>query len=81
MPGWDLRDKKGCDFPGGGNNNNKSHQPVQLLVLSDHIKDARSGKLVTEMGFESWDEIFLEEPWAKHVNNNSNDDTKNSGHA
>eukprot|EP00986_Skeletonema_menzelii_P000510 scaffold152_cov220-Skeletonema_menzelii.AAC.2 len=40
MPGWNLREKIGCDFP--GNNNDKAHPPVQLLVLSDHIKDARS---------------------------------------
>jgi predicted AlkP superfamily pyrophosphatase or phosphodiesterase len=75
MPGWNLRDKKGCDFPGetDNNNNNKAHLPVQLLVLSDHIKDARSVKLASEMGFESWDEVFLEEPWAKHINNSSND--------
>lgn len=83
MPGWNLRDKKGCDFPGGGNNhqNDNAHPPVQLLVLSDHIKDARSGKLASEMGFDSWDEIFVEEPWARHLMmsspNNNNSKTTN----
>jgi hypothetical protein len=52
------------------------------LVLSDHIKDARSGKLASEMGFDSWDEIFVEEPWARRVmssppnNNNSKTTTR-----
>ena len=64
MPGWNLRDKKGCDFPG---NNDNANPPVQLLVLADHIKDARSGLLASEMGFDSWDDVFLQEPWAKHV--------------
>ena len=40
MPGWHLRDKKGCDLPGSHNEINNNYQPVQLLVLSDHIRDA-----------------------------------------
>ena len=56
MPGWNLRDKKGCDFSGNNNENEGSYQPVQLLVLSDKIRDARSeDKLASEMGFD-WDE-------------------------
>ena len=73
MPGWNLRDKKGCSFPGNNNHNNKAHPPVQLLVLSDHIKDAQSGKLASEMGFDSWDEVFVEQPWARHVGGTSSD--------
>jgi len=66
MPGWNLRGKMGCDFPGM-----TTHPPVQLLVLSDHIKDAQSGKLASEMGFDSWDEVFVEQPWARHVGGTS----------
>jgi len=65
MPGWNLRDKKGCDFP--GSQDAAASQPVQLLVLSDHIRDARSGKHASEMGFESWDDVFLEVPWARKL--------------
>ena len=56
MPGWHLRDKKGCDLPGSHNETNNSYQPVQLLALSDHIRDARSGQLASELGFDSWDD-------------------------
>lgn len=64
MPGWNLRDKKGCDLPGI---QNEANQPVQLLVLSDHIRDARSGELARDRGFESWDEVFVEIPWARKL--------------
>ena len=84
MPGWNLRDKKGCDFP-GNNQNEDSHQPVQLLVLSDRIRDARSGDLASQMGFESWDDIFIEQPWARKIsqhdeirNESGKDDQKNT---
>jgi len=67
MPGWNLRDKKGCDFSGNNNENEGSYQPVQLLVLSDKIRDARSeDKLASEMGF-SWDDVFVELPWARKL--------------
>jgi len=75
MPGWNLRDKKGCDFPGSNNqqhDDDKAHPPVQLLVLSDHIRDARSGKFASEMGFDSWDEVFVQQPWARQVPHNNN---------
>ena len=67
MPGWHLRDKKGCDLPGSHNETNNSYQPVQLLVLSDHIRDARSGQLASESGFDSWDDVFVETPWARKL--------------
>ena len=64
MPGWNLRDKRGCDLPGtqGGG----VHQPAQLLVLSDRIRDARSGDLASAAGFR-WDDVFVEEPWARKL--------------
>jgi len=66
MPGWNLRDKKGCDLPGSQNKEDNS-QPVQLLVLSDRIRDARSGDLASDRGFKTWDEVFVEVPWARHI--------------
>jgi hypothetical protein len=67
MPGWHLRDKKGCDLPGSHNETNNSYQHVQLLALSDHIRDARSGQLASELGFDSWDDVFVETPWARKL--------------
>jgi hypothetical protein len=64
MPGWNLRDKYACDFPG---NSDDAGPVVQLLVLSDHIKDARSGKLTKELGFDTWDQIFVEVPWSRDL--------------
>ena len=67
MPGWNLRDKKGCDFSGSNNESNGSYQPVQLLVLSDKIRDARSeDTLASERGFD-WDDVFVELPWARKL--------------
>lgn len=64
MPGWNLRDKSGCDFPG---NNDAASPAVQLLVLSDHIRDARSGELATKVGFDTWDKVFVEVPWSRSL--------------
>eukprot|EP00956_Cyclotella_meneghiniana_P027307 scaffold60934_cov76-Cyclotella_meneghiniana.AAC.10 len=62
MPGWNLRDKSGCDFP------SVSAGPVvQILVLSDHIRDAKSGKLANEVGFDNWDKVFVEKPWSRSL--------------
>ena len=69
MPGWNLRDKRGCDLPGRQDDGQAAAphhvgQPVQLLVLSDRIRDARSGGVASTVGFESWDDVFVEVPWA-----------------
>ena len=72
MPGWNLRDKKGCDFPG---NHDTASPPVQLLVLSDQIRDARTGNLASDMGFQSWDEVFVEEPWARKLSSSKEFDS------
>mmetsp|Transcript_36809 Transcript_36809/g.77707 ORF Transcript_36809/g.77707 Transcript_36809/m.77707 type:complete len:676 (+) Transcript_36809:116-2143(+) len=72
MPGWNLRDKHGCDFPGMMEQEDErartaAQPPVQLLVLSDRIRDARSGKLASEIGFGTWDKVFVEPPWARKL--------------
>lgn len=64
IPGWNLRDKKGCDFPG---HSDSAGPVVQLLVLSDHIKDARSGQLAHKLGFDTWDEVFVEIPYSRSL--------------
>ena len=62
MPGWNLRDKSGCDFP-----SDSAGPVVQILVLSDHIRDAKSGKLANEVGFDNWDKVFVEKPWSRSL--------------
>ena len=64
MPGWNLRDKKGCDLPG---QTGVSGPVVQLRVLAENIIDDSSGKMASELGFESWDEVFVEIPWARKL--------------
>mmetsp|Transcript_25519 Transcript_25519/g.53570 ORF Transcript_25519/g.53570 Transcript_25519/m.53570 type:complete len:620 (+) Transcript_25519:87-1946(+) len=64
MPGWNLRDKKGCDLPG---QNCVAGPVVQLRVLAEHIIDDSSGKLASETGFQSWDDVFVEVPWARKI--------------
>ena len=69
MPGWNLCDKRGCDFPGRQDDEAaaRAGQPVQLLVLSDRIRDARLGGEASTVGFESWDDVFVEVPWARDI--------------
>ena len=64
MPGWDLRDKSGCDFP-----DSPTEQPVHLRCLAESIVDLRSGRPAEEVGFggSDWDNIFVEKPWAKQI--------------
>jgi len=53
MPGWNFRDKKGCNHL-GNETNASSHQPVQLLVLSDQMID-RGGKLDFRLRYCTFD--------------------------
>ena len=64
MPGWDLRDKSGCDFP-----DSPAGQPAHLRCLAESIVDVRSGRPAEEVGFggSNWDNIFVEMPWAKQI--------------
>ena len=64
MPGWDLRDKSGCDFP-----DSPAGQPAHLRCLAESIVDVRSGRPAEEVGFggSDWDNIFVEKPWAKQI--------------
>ena len=64
MPGWNLRDKSGVDFPG---NSDSGGPTVQLLALSDRIKDARSGVSTQKLGFDTWDKVFVEIPWSRRI--------------
>mmetsp|Transcript_5229 Transcript_5229/g.11356 ORF Transcript_5229/g.11356 Transcript_5229/m.11356 type:complete len:573 (+) Transcript_5229:247-1965(+) len=71
MPGWDLRDKSGCDFPDCPAEKHGGGPPVHLRVLAEKIVDVRSGRPAQEMGFSNhdWDDVFVETPWAKQVAN------------
>mmetsp|Transcript_24581 Transcript_24581/g.54759 ORF Transcript_24581/g.54759 Transcript_24581/m.54759 type:complete len:499 (-) Transcript_24581:123-1619(-) len=57
QPGWDLRDQKGCDFPGDA-----GPGQVQLRVLHPFIADMKSGQPASDFGFKTED-IFVEPPW------------------
>jgi len=57
MPGWDLRDQKGCDFPG-----KPSSGVVQLRVLHKCETDMRSNKPAEEFGFTK-DDMYVEPAW------------------
>lgn len=57
MPGWDLRDQKGCEFPGQA-----GPGPVQLRCLHKEVTDMRSHKPASEMGFGQ-QEVYKEAPW------------------
>jgi len=57
QPGWDLRDQKGCDYPG-----KPASGPVQLRVLNNFVADMRSHRPAKEFGFEDKD-IYVAPPW------------------
>lgn len=58
LPGWDLRDVKGCSFPG------KPAGPVvQLRVLAAEEVDAASARGIADVGFSKAD-VYVAEPWA-----------------
>eukprot|EP00929_Paragymnodinium_shiwhaense_P050914 TRINITY_DN25632_c0_g1_i1.p1 TRINITY_DN25632_c0_g1~~TRINITY_DN25632_c0_g1_i1.p1 ORF type:complete len:501 (+),score=70.66 TRINITY_DN25632_c0_g1_i1:301-1803(+) len=57
MPGWDLRDQKGCDFPG-----QPAVGPVQLKVLNAFAQDGRSSKPLKELGFTD-EEVYVTPAW------------------
>uniref|UniRef100_A0A7S4JLT6 Uncharacterized protein n=1 Tax=Odontella aurita TaxID=265563 RepID=A0A7S4JLT6_9STRA len=69
MPGWDLQDKKGCDFPDA-----PAQDTVQIRVLAANISDVRSGRPASEQGFDSWKDIFVVEPWASLAKRNAASD-------
>jgi len=58
-PGWDLRDQKGCEFPGEAGNG-----PVQLRVLHARVTDMRTHEPAGDRGFTEAD-VFVAQPWAK----------------
>ena len=58
VPGWDLRDQAGCEFPGEA-----GHGPVQLRVLHARLSDMRTNEPLGERGFSS-SEVFVKAPWA-----------------
>jgi len=58
-PGWDLRDQKGCEYPG---------QPVdggvvQLRVLHNRVTDMRTNRPTSEFGFTDED-VYVSKAWA-----------------
>ena len=62
LPGWELRDQKGCEFPGVA-----GVGPIQLTILDKVVRDKRTDKPVSELGFDSKD-IYVRKPWVSQGN-------------
>lgn len=58
MPGWELRDQQGCEFP-----KEAGHGPVQLTVLDSIVRDMRSKKPAAEVGFADPADIYVAPAW------------------
>jgi predicted AlkP superfamily pyrophosphatase or phosphodiesterase len=56
MPGWDLREQKGCEYPG------EASSLVQLRVLAPRIMNMRSHE---PADYASFDDVFLVPPWSR----------------
>uniref|UniRef100_A0A7S1ZUI3 Alkaline phosphatase n=1 Tax=Ditylum brightwellii TaxID=49249 RepID=A0A7S1ZUI3_9STRA len=76
LPGWDLRDFKGCDFPGVPSSSNDTIQgPVQIRILAQHVMDVRSNRPLKDCGFDDLeDDVFVVQPWSKRINHDMNHD-------
>jgi hypothetical protein len=61
VPGWDLREVTGCEFPG----KDATQETIQLRVLAPKITNARTGASTTS--YRSIDEIFVAKPWARSI--------------
>merc|ERR1719436_201423 len=57
MPGWDLHDQKGCEYPGKA-----TPGPVQLRILHQQVTDMRTHKPAKDLGFSDRD-IYAVSPW------------------
>eukprot|EP00439_Symbiodinium_sp_Y106_P071651 s299_g12.t3 len=57
LPGWELRDQKGCEFPGAA-----GVGPIQLTILDQVVRDMRTRKPVSDLGFDATD-IYIRKPW------------------
>ncbi|CAE7288819.1 unnamed protein product [Symbiodinium sp. CCMP2592] len=57
LPGWELRDQKGCEFPGAA-----GVGPIQLTILDAVVRDMRTRKPVSDLGFDASD-IYIRKPW------------------
>ncbi|CAE7865323.1 unnamed protein product [Symbiodinium sp. KB8] len=57
LPGWELRDQKGCEFPGAA-----GVGPIQLTILDQVVRDMRTRKPVSDLGF-GIEDIYIRKPW------------------
>mmetsp|Transcript_33097 Transcript_33097/g.54659 ORF Transcript_33097/g.54659 Transcript_33097/m.54659 type:complete len:576 (+) Transcript_33097:96-1823(+) len=62
VPGWDLREVMGCDYPG-----DPVADTVQLRVLAPKITNLRTGAPTT---YPSIDDVFVAKPWARAIRQN-----------
>ena len=58
VPGWDLREQKGCDYPG------EASSLVQLRVLAPRIMNIRSHE---PADYASFDDVFMAPPWSRSL--------------
>ena len=58
VPGWDLREQQGCDYPGSGGS------IVQLRILAPRIMNVRTHE---PANYSSLDHVFLVPPWSRTI--------------
>ena len=58
VPGWDLREQQGCEYPG------EARSLTQIRILADHVTNYRTHEPEESL---SLDEIFVQEPWSRRV--------------
>lgn len=60
MPGWDLREQPGCDYPG----HDSGGPIVQLRILAPRIMNMRNHE---PANYNSFDDVFRARPWSQSL--------------
>jgi len=58
VPGWDLREQPGCDYPGEANGGSI----IQLRILAPRVMNVRDNE---PANYSSLDDVFLATPWSR----------------
>ena len=68
VPGWDLREQQGCDFPGEPS----AKSIMQLRILAPRIMNVRNNE---PANYSSLDDVFLVPPWSRSLSRTQTTET------
>lgn len=69
VPGWDLREQPGCDYPGEASGGSI----VQLRILAPRVMNVRNNE---PANYSSLDDVFLVPPWTRTISRTKTPETR-----